>query len=173
MDARRTDPRPRRGEDAGVPAEGAIAAGARAVDPAAALRGLRYLVAGLFFGVVLMKSQVVSWYRIQEMFRFESFFMFGVIGSAVVVAALTTWALRRWRGRSLAGEPLARVDKGPVRPNHVLGGCLFGLGWSAAGACPGPILALMGAGLPAYGLVFLAALAGTLAYGALRRWLPH
>jgi len=67
----------------------------------------------------------------------------------------------------------ARVDKGPVRPNHVLGGCLFGLGWAATGACPGPILALMGAGLPAYGLVFLAALAGTLAYGALRRWLPH
>jgi hypothetical protein len=148
----------------------------RAATPgraAAALRALRYLVAGLVFGVILVKSQVASWYRIQEMFRLESFYMYAVIGSAVVAATVTTWALRHLRGRSLAGEPLAHVDKGPVRPNHVLGGILFGLGWAATGACPGPILALMGAGLPAYALVFLAALAGTLAYGALQRRLPH
>ncbi len=172
MDARRTVPRTR-AEHAGGPAHAAGAPRAKAAGAAAALGALRYLGAGLVFGVILMKSQVVSWYRIQEMFRFQSFSMFGVIGSAVLVAALTTWALRRLRGRSLGGEPLARVDKGPVRPNHVLGGCLFGLGWAATGACPGPILALMGAGLPAYVLVFLSALAGTLAYGALRRWLPH
>ncbi len=144
-----------------------------ATRPRPRIRIAAYLLLGTLFGVVLVKAQVVSWYRIQEMFRFQSFHMFGVIGSAVVVAGATTWALRRAGARTLDGERLHAVAKGPIGIHHLLGGVVFGLGWAATGACPGPVLALVGAGLPAFAVVLFAATAGTACYGLVRHRLPH
>ena len=132
-----------------------------------------YLLAGIGFGFVAIRSEIVSWYRIQEMFRFQSFHMYGVIGSAVVVAAVSLWLLRRFDARALDGSAIAVAPKARTWPRYILGGTLFGLGWGLVGACPGPILALIGAGLPAFGVVLIGAIGGTWLYGALRSRLPH
>ena len=134
---------------------------------------LPYGLAGVAFGVVAMKSEIVSWYRIQEMFRFDAFHMYGVIGSAVLVAALSLWILRRTGARSWGGEPLRLDPKDPAWTRYAIGGTFFGLGWGLVGACPAPILALVGAGLPAFGVVLLGALGGTYLYGVVRGRLPH
>jgi uncharacterized membrane protein YedE/YeeE len=135
---------------------------------------LVYLLLGVFFGVVLIKSEVVSWFRIQEMFRFDSFHMYGVLGSAVGTAALSLFLLRRFSVRSLGGEPIHLPEKhfgGGYR--YALGGSAFGLGWALTGACPGPIVALIGYGITPFVVVLAAALAGTWTYAHLRPRLPH
>lgn len=138
------------------------------------LRGLLpYVLIGVAFGFVAMKSEIVSWYRIQEMFRFDAFHMYGVIGSAVLVAALSLWVLRRLDARSVDGAPLAMEPKARTWPRYALGGTVFGLGWGLVGACPGPIYALLGAGFPAFLIVLLGALVGTWLYGVTRTRLPH
>ncbi len=134
---------------------------------------LPYLVAGILFGFVAIRSEIVSWYRIQEMFRFQSFHMYGVIGSAVVVGAISVWAIKRARARAWDGSEIVLQDKDRTWIRYVLGGTAFGLGWGLVGACPGPILALIGAGLPAFLVVLLGAIAGTWTYGAVRDRLPH
>jgi len=135
--------------------------------------GARYLAIGAYFGFVLVKSEVLSWYRIQEMFRFHSFHMYGVIGTAVLVAALSIWLVRRYQLRSLDGEPIAiRAFEAGWR-RYVFGGVTFGLGWALTGACPGPIAALIGAGLTGFTVVLAAAVLGTWAYGQVRTRLPH
>ena len=133
----------------------------------------RYLLVGVYFGFVLVKAEVLSWYRIQEMFRFHAFHMYGVIGAAVLVAALWVWIAQRRRLRSLEGEPITfRVfDHGWAR--YLLGGTTFGLGWALTGACPGPIAALIGAGLTGFSVVLAAAVLGTWTYGRVRHRLPH
>lgn len=139
-----------------------------------ALGFLPYVAVGTFFGTVLVKSEVVSWYRIQEMFRFQSFHMYGVIGSAVVTAALALWLLRRFGVRSLGGAPLQVPPKVLGRgTRYWLGGSLFGLGWALTGACPGPLFALVGSGSSVFLVAIAAALAGTSVYGLLRPRLPH
>jgi hypothetical protein len=132
-----------------------------------------YLVAGVLFGFVAIRSEIVSWYRIQEMFRFQSFHMYGVIGSAILVGALSVWAIRRLRARALDGSEIVLNDKDRTWTRYVLGGTAFGLGWGLVGACPGPILALIGAGLPAFLIVLVGAILGTWAYGVVRTRLPH
>ena len=132
-----------------------------------------YLVAGILFGFVAIRSEIVSWYRIQEMFRFQSFHMYGVIGSAILVGALSIWAIRRARARALDGSEIVLNDKDRTWTRYVLGGTAFGLGWGLVGACPGPILALIGAGLPAFLIVLLGAILGTWTYGVVRTRLPH
>jgi uncharacterized membrane protein YedE/YeeE len=134
---------------------------------------VRYLLAGTLFGVVAIKSEIVSWYRIQEMFRFQSFHMFGVILSAVLVAGVSLWLLRRLAARSLEGDEIAIAPEAPGWRRYLFGGVLFGLGWAATGACPGPILALIGSGMGGFGAVLVSAVLGTWAYGALRHRLPH
>lgn len=133
-----------------------------------------YVLIGLFFGVVLVKSEVVSWFRIQEMFRFQSFFMYGVLGSAVLTSALV---IRLLRGRTAAtGAAIDVADKDwgqGARLRYILGGTLFGLGWGLAGTCPGPIYALMGYGASGALVVFVSALAGARVYAALAERLPH
>ncbi|WP_233498283.1 DUF6691 family protein [Meiothermus sp. QL-1] len=124
-----------------------------------------YLLAGVAFGFVAVRSEIVSWYRIYEMFHFASFHMYGVIGSAVLTGALSLWVLRRW-GYSLRPPE-------PGRYRYALGGLAFGLGWGLVGACPGPIYALLGSGVAGALVVFLGALLGTYLYGLLQRWLPH
>ena len=135
---------------------------------------LPYLVAGVYFGVVLTKSEVISWYRIQEMFRFQAFHMYGIIGSAVLVAGLSL-AVIRWKGvTTLGGEPITippkRMDRGH---RYWIGGVLFGIGWALTGACPGPLVALVGNGHSVMLVAILSAMIGTWTYGYLRPRLPH
>jgi uncharacterized membrane protein YedE/YeeE len=134
-----------------------------------------YLLVGVAFGVVITKGEVISWFRIQEMFRFQGFHMYGVIGSAVAVAALSVRALR-WSGmRAFSGAEI-RIEPKPRGRRSVrywLGGTIFGLGWGLLGACPGPIYALIGAGVTVAVVALAAALAGTWTYARLQPRLPH
>jgi uncharacterized membrane protein YedE/YeeE len=135
---------------------------------------LWYFVLGCLFGMVLIKSEVVSWFRIQEMFRFQSFHMYGTIFAAIVTAALSL-AILRWAGvRTLAGEAISIPPKTLGRGyRYWIGGTLFGVGWALTGACPGPLVALTGSGITVYAVAAISALAGTWCYGYLRPHLPH
>src|SRR2546425_8785330 len=137
-------------------------------------RLLGYFLLGIVFGVVLTKSEVVSWFRIQEMFRLHSFHMYGVIGTAIAVAAISVALIRRLRVRALTGEEIAIAPKafGTGR-RYWIGGTVFGLGWALTGACPGPLVALIGGGATVFVVAVLAAVAGTWLYGLLRPHLPH
>ncbi len=135
---------------------------------------LIYALLGLLFGVVLVQSQVVSWFRIQEMFRFDSFHMYGIIGSAVVVAGLSVQIIKRMNLRTLHGEHIVIPPKewgGGTR--YWAGGILFGLGWALLGACPGPMFALVGSGVSVIVVAIASGLAGTWLYGVVRPHLPH
>ena len=134
---------------------------------------IKFLLAGVYFGFILIKAEVVSWYRIQEMFRFQSFHMYGVIGSAIVVGALSLWLIKRFHLKSLNGETIRTHPKAPTYIRYIVGGTLFGLGWALTGACPGPIATLIGSGLSIYLVVLLSAAIGTWVYGFLRPQLPH
>ncbi len=135
---------------------------------------LFYFAAGLGFGIVLTKAQVVSWYRIQEMFHFDSFHMYGIIGSAVAVAAIGLWLIKRFDARSVDGSPLRLPPKElGSGTRYWLGGTIFGLGWGLSGACPGPILALLGSGVAGAVVLLASALLGTWTYAVLRPRLPH
>lgn len=135
---------------------------------------LPYFLLGTFFGAVLVESEAVSWFRMQEMFRFESVHMYGIMGSAVLTAFASLQVIRRlklsaWDGTAIDLPP-RRLGAG-VR--YVAGGLLFGIGWALTGACPGPLVALVGAGAPVMIVAILSALAGTWTYGKLRPRLPH
>lgn len=137
-----------------------------------------YLLLGIGLGVVFVQSEVVSWFRIQEMFRFQSFHMYGIIGSAVAVAALSLQVIRRLGLRTMHGEPIRIVprdvgERGVTGPRYWIGGALFGMGWALLGACPGPIFTLIGAGVTVMIAALLSAMAGTWAYALLRDRLPH
>jgi uncharacterized protein len=134
---------------------------------------IKFLAAGLYFGFVLTKAEVVSWYRIQEMFRFQSFHMYGVIGSAVVVGMLSIWFLKRFHIKSLNGEEIKTTPKASTYTRYITGGMIFGLGWALTGACPGPIVTLIGSGSSIFLVVLASAVAGTWLYGLLRPKLPH
>lgn len=147
---------------------------AQTASPRVKVALLVYLLVGIGFGIVLVRSEVVSWFRIQEMFRFQSFHMYGIIGSAVVVAALSIQIIKRLELGSWTGEGLELHPKRWGRgTRYWLGGIGFGLGWALLGACPGPIFALIGSGISVMVLALLSALAGTWAYAALRPYLPH
>jgi len=135
---------------------------------------LPYLLAGAALGVVIVKAEVISWYRIQEMFRFQSFHMYGVLGSAWFTALCSIRLLKRFGVRSRAGEPIALPPKELGRGyRYAIGGVLFGIGWAFTGACPCPLFALVGSGITVYIAVGVAALAGTWTYGYVRSSLPH
>ena len=135
---------------------------------------LAYAIVGILFGIVLVKGELVSWFRIQEMFRFQGFHMFGVFLLAIPVAMLSVQALKRAHARTREGEPVAPAPKELGRGvRYVAGGLLFGFGWALAGACPGPLFALLGGGVGTMAVALLAAMAGTWTYGLLRPRLPH
>jgi uncharacterized membrane protein YedE/YeeE len=136
------------------------------------LRTLSYLILGAVFGILLIKGQIADWYRIQEMFRLQSFHMYGVIGSAVAVAMAGIWLLRRFSACSSDGTPIKIADKA-MNKGQIYGGLLFGVGWGATGACPGPLYAQIGAGEWIVVVTLLSAIAGTFAYGLLQGKLPH
>ena len=148
--------------------------GADSNQPVSLASLMVYLVVGTAFGIILVKSEVVSWFRIQEMFRFQSFYMYGVIGSAVVTAALSLTAIRKLGVRSLSGEPIVIPPKQlGSGTRYWLGGAVFGLGWGLVGACPGPLFALLGSGLSIILVPMGFAVVGTRLYGSLRPNLPH
>ena len=129
---------------------------------------------GTVFGVVLVQGEIVSWFRIYEMFRFDAFYMYGVIGSALAVAAASLWLIRRSGARAMTGDPIAVPPKTVGRGvRYIAGGSIFGVGWGLTGACPGPLFAQIGAGATAMAVAAVAAIAGTWTYGALRPRLPH
>jgi uncharacterized protein len=133
-----------------------------------------YLLLGVAFGFVLTRSEVLSWFRIQEMFRFQAFRMYGIIGSAIATASLSLALIKRFKFKSFSGEAIEAPKKqlgSGVR--YAAGGVLFGLGWALTGACPGPLFALIGNGVSVMIIAVLSALAGTWAYGLLRPRLPH
>ena len=136
------------------------------------MKYLKYLVLGTLFGIILTKSEVISWFRIQEMFRFQAFHMYGVIGSAIVVSMFSIQLIKRNRLKSMDGKPIVIADK---KFNHGswIGGFIFGLGWALTGACPGPLFAQLGSGIGSAAVLILAALAGTWTYSALREKLPY
>ena len=135
---------------------------------------LTYLLIGTYFGIVLVQSEVVSWFRIQEMFRFQSFHMYGIIGSAIVVAALSVALIQRFDIRDIYGDPVSIKEKEWVRGySQLIGGTIFGLGWALLGACPGPLYALIGSGVTVMVVALLSAIGGAWAYGHLRPKLPH
>jgi len=137
------------------------------------MKFIKYLLVGILFGVVLTKSEAVSWYRIYEMFHFQSFHMFGIIMTAVVVGTIGIQLYKRGNVKDIHGEPIKIADKDKGFTNYFVGGLLFGLGWGLIGTCPGPIFILIGAGFWAVGIILLGSLVGTYLYGLLRNKLPH
>lgn len=132
----------------------------------------KYLIAGILFGIILIKAEVISWFRIQEMFRLQSFHMYGVIGSAVAVGMLSVWIIKKFHIRTIYGEPIEFVNR-KLNKGNIIGGLLFGFGWALTGACPGPLFAQIGTGATATVVTLLSAIAGTWTYGLLRDKLPH
>ena len=134
---------------------------------------LRYLLLGIFFGIVLSKAEVISWYRIYEMFHFRSFHMYGVMGSAVLVGMSLVQLIKKTGIRDLKGEEIRFPAKERSYYRYIIGGSLFGMGWAMTGVCPGPMFIQVGHGLGTFVVMTLAAMAGTYTYGILRNRLPH
>lgn len=132
----------------------------------------KYAIVGILFGIVFVKAEIISWFRIQEMFRLQSFHMYGVIGSAVAVGMLSVFLIRKFRIKTLQGEPITFHPKN-FNKGQIYGGLLFGFGWALTGACPGPLFAQIGSGTTVIIVTLLSAIAGTWVYGKFRDRLPH
>lgn len=135
---------------------------------------IKYLFAGIFFGFILVKSEVISWFRIQEMFRFDAFHMYGIIGLGVVVAMISIQIIKKWNLKDNDGNAISIPPKDPTQyRRYLLGGTVFGFGWALTGACPGPLFTLAGAGYEIMLVPIASAVLGTWVYGYLRPKLPH
>jgi len=137
------------------------------------MKFIKFLLIGTFFGFILTKSEVISWYRINEMFHFESFHMYGVIGSSVVLGIIIIGLIKKVNLKSITGEPIVFKDKNKSFSRYFFGGTIFGLGWAMIGSCPGPIYTLIGNGYLVFIVVLFFALVGTLLYGLVRTKIPH
>lgn len=134
---------------------------------------MKFIFTGLLFGIVMSKSEAISWYRIQEMFRFQSFHMYGIIGTAVVLGTLAVWLIKQYHLRDFQGNPITFTPKEKSVPRYLLGGIIFGLGWALVGACPGPLFVNVGFAYWPILVAILGGLLGTYAYGVVRDRLPH
>ena len=132
----------------------------------------KYMAVGVVFGIVFVKAEIISWFRIQEMFRLQSFHMYGVIGTAVVVGIISVWIIKKLNAKTIYGEKIEFHPK-KLNKGQIYGGLLFGLGWAVTGACPGPLFAQIGTGFFVIAVVVLSAIAGTWTYGYFREKLPH
>lgn len=133
---------------------------------------LKYLLVGVGFGIIFIKAEIISWFRIQEMFRLQSFHMYGVIGSAVVIGMISVWLIKKFNIKTIYGETIEFHAK-TFNKGQIYGGLLFGLGWAVTGACPGPLFAQIGSGTSVIIVTLLSAIAGTWVYGYFRDKLPH
>ena len=133
---------------------------------------IKYLVVGVLFGIVFVKAEIVSWFRIQEMFRLQSFHMYGIIGSAILVGMASVWLIRKFNIKTIDGEKIV-FQKKEFSMGNIIGGLMFGLGWAITGACPGPLFAQIGTGATVIIITLLSAIAGTWCYGLIREKLPH
>ena len=133
---------------------------------------VKFSIAGILFGIILIKSEVISWFRIQEMFRLQSFHMYGVIGSAVVTGIISVWLIKKFNIKTIYGESI-EIHPKKFNKGQIYGGLLFGLGWAITGACPGPLYARIGTGATVIIVTLFSAVAGTWVYGKVRERLPH
>ena len=133
---------------------------------------LKYLVVGILFGIVFLKAEVISWFRIQEMFRFQSFHMYGVIGGAILTGVISVWLIKKFNIKTIYGENITIAPK-TFQKGQIYGGLIFGLGWAITGACPGPLFAQIGTGATVIAITLLSAIGGTWFYGLIREKLPH
>ena len=133
---------------------------------------IKYLIVGTVFGIVFVKAEIISWFRIQEMFRLQSFHMYGVIGTAVVVAMLSLLLIKKFNIKTLAGEEIV-IAKKKNNKGTWIGGLIFGFGWAITGACPGPLFAQIGSGFGVVAITLLSAVLGTWTYGLLQKYLPN
>jgi uncharacterized protein len=134
---------------------------------------IKFLLLGIVFGIVMTKSEAVSWYRIQEMFRFQAFHMYGIIGTAVILGVAGVALIKKFRMRDFHGNPIMFNPKEKSVLRYLIGGSIFGLGWALSGACPGPMVVNIGYGYWAMAIVFFFALVGTYLYGLIKNKLPH
>src|SRR5205085_9456071 len=137
------------------------------------LKGIKYIVTGILFGIVMTKSEALSWYRIQEMFRFQSFHMYGIIGTAVVIGIIAVALIKKFRLKDISGNPVVFIPKAKSVTRYLFGGIIFGLGWALTGACPGPLFVNLGYGYLSVSVVIFSALLGTFIYGVFKEQLPH
>ncbi|MBL7920488.1 MAG: YeeE/YedE family protein [Bacteroidia bacterium] len=136
------------------------------------INNLKFLLVGVFFGIIFVKAEIISWFRIQEMFRFNSFHMYGVIGTAVIVGVISVLIIKRFKIKTLSGEEI-KIEPKTFNKGQIYGGLLFGFGWALTGACPGPLFAQIGSGFTVVIVTFLSAVLGTWMYGYLKDKLPH
>ncbi|MGK0639651.1 DUF6691 family protein [Schleiferia thermophila] len=134
---------------------------------------VRFVLVGILFGIIMAKSEAISWYRIYEMFHFDAFHMYGIIGTAVTLGALGVFLIKKFKLRDFHGNPIVFFPKDKTYKRYIFGGTLFGLGWALAGSCPGPIVVNIGYGYSAYLIVLVFAVIGTYLYGLLMDKLPH
>ena len=137
------------------------------------MKFIKFLVLGIIFGVVMTKSEAVSWFRIQEMFRFQAFHMYGIIGTAVILGVIGVALIKKFKIRDFSGNEILFSPKDKSVYRYLIGGTIFGLGWALGGACPGPMVVNIGYGFWAMAIVFFFALVGTYLYGVLKSKLPH
>jgi uncharacterized membrane protein YedE/YeeE len=137
------------------------------------MKFIKFLLLGIVFGIVMAKSEAISWYRIQEMFRFQAFHMYGIIGTAVVLGVIGVALIKKFQIRDFNGNPISFYPKDKSVTRYLLGGGIFGLGWALSGACPGPMVVNIGYGFLSMAIVFLFALIGTFLYGYFKDKLPH
>lgn len=137
------------------------------------MKFIKFLLAGILFGIVMAKSEALSWYRIQEMFRFQSFHMYGIIGTAVMLGVIGVQLIKRMKIKDFEGNPILFHPKDRSVARYVIGGSIFGMGWALSGACPGPMVVNIGYGYLSMTIVFLFATLGTFLYGAVKDRLPH
>jgi uncharacterized membrane protein YedE/YeeE len=137
------------------------------------MKFIKFLVLGIVFGIVMAKSEAISWFRIQEMFRFQAFHMYGIIGTAVVLGVIGTALIKKFKLRDFHGNPILFYPKDKSIIRYLVGGTIFGLGWALSGACPGPMVVNIGYGFLSMAIVFLFAIVGTYLYGYFKEKLPH
>lgn len=137
------------------------------------MKFIKFLLAGILFGIVMAKSEAMSWYRIQEMFRFQSFHMYGIIGTAVTLGVIGVFLIKKYQLRDFSGNPILFYPKDRSMVRYLAGGTLFGLGWALSGACPGPMIVNIGYGYVSLLIVFMFAIVGTFLYGLLQKKFPH
>lgn len=137
------------------------------------MKGLKYILTGILFGIVMTKSEAISWYRIQEMFLFHSIHMYGIIGVAVMLGAIQIFLIKKLALKDCKGHEIELKEKNKSFPRYLIGGIIFGLGWAMTGACPGPMYTLLGHGFSIFIVIIMSALSGTFLYGLIRHKLPH